>query len=160
MSELFIQGQATNYLLSISEVVNSVGKFADSNIPFIFQNEMLANLEDSQYSAVSAIVLEDAGPIGSLQLSRYRGRRLRLTVWANGTRDVLGNLIGSKAVYDKLADTFTVADKYMHRTSPETVIWEGIHTVSCDRITDLSQPVAITDGDGILAASAYYAVFF
>lgn len=155
-----LQGAAVKYLLGISEVVDSVGKFNVTNKPFIFRDEILVNLEDGEYTAVSAIVVQDAGPISSFQLSRYRGRRLRVTIWANGNRDQLGNLVGSKAVYDKIEDTFRVLDKYMHRTTPEIIDWSGIKTVACDRLIDLSEPVAISEGDGILIASVYYGVFF
>jgi hypothetical protein len=160
MAELFLQGPAVKYLLGIPEVVNAVGKFTVSQKPFIFRDEILANLEDGEYQAVSAIVVQDAGPLASLVLSRYRGRRLRVTIWANGTRDVSGNLIGVKSIYDKITDTFTVVDKYLHRTSAETVDWDGVKTISCDRLLDLSEPIALSEGDGIMIASAYYGVFF
>lgn len=156
----YLQGPAVKYLLGIPEVVNVVGKFDISEKPFIFRDEMLVNLEDGQYQAVSAVVVQDAGPITSLELSRFRGRRIRVTIWSNGTRDILGNLVGSKSVYDKLSDTFDVVDKYLHRTNPELVDWDGVKTVSCDRLVDLSEPVALSEGDGILIASAYYGVFF
>jgi hypothetical protein len=156
----YLQGPAVKYLLGIPEVVTVVGKFDISEKPFIFRDEMLVNLEDGQYEAVSAVVVQDAGPITSLELSRFRGRRIRVTIWANGTRDGLGNLVGSKSVYDKLSDTFDVVDKYLHRTNPELVDWDGVKTVSCDRLVDLSEPVALSEGDGILIASAYYGVFF
>jgi len=156
-----LQGACAKYLLGISEVVNSVGKFSVSLKPFIFRDEMLANLEDGQYEAVSAIVVEDAGPYANITgLSRYRGRRLRVTIWANGTRDASGNLIGSKSVRLKLNDTFKVVDKYLHRVNPEMQMWGDLVTISSDRIVDLSEPVAVTDGDGIMIASVYYSVFF
>ncbi len=155
-----LQGGAVLYLLGIPEVVNAVGEFEDSGKPFIFRDEILVNLEDGQYSAVSAIVIEDAGPVAALSLSRYRGRRLRMTIWANGDRDLMGNFINPKSVRLKIDDTFKVVDKYLHRTDTETVDWAGIKTVSCDRSVDLSEPVAITDGDGIMIASAYYTVYF
>jgi hypothetical protein len=155
-----LQGGAVIYLLAIQEVVDAVGKFPDSLSPFIFRDEMLVNLEEGQYSSVSAIVIEDAGPIASLPLSGYRGRRLRLTIWANGTRDAMGNFIDPRSVRLKIDDTFKTVDKYMHRKDPAIVDWAGIKTVSCDRLIDLSEPVAITDGDGIMISSAYYVVYF
>lgn len=155
-----LQGSAVLYLLDIPDVVNAVGEFPESGKPFIFRDEILANLEDGQYSAVSAIVVEDAGPIAALTLSRFRGRRLRVTIWANGDRDVMGNFINPRSVRLKIDDTFKVVDRYLHRTDPEIVSWAGLKTVSCDRSTDLSEPVAITDGDGIMIASAYYTVYF
>jgi hypothetical protein len=155
-----LQGYAVKYLLSLPEVVSVVGKFDDSNIPFIFRDEILVNLEEGEYQAVSAIVVEDAGPMASLTLSRYRGRRLRVTIWANGDRDSFGNLINTKSVYDKIESTFFIVDRYMHRTSPEIVDWAGLKIVSCDRLIDLSEPVKLSEGDGILIASTYYGVFF
>lgn len=154
-----LQGKAVKYLLSIPEVVAEVGEF-ESGTPFIFRDDILVNLEDNQYQSVSAVVLEDAGPLASPELSRFRGRRLRLTIWANGTRDLLGNLISPKSVYDKLETTFQVVDKYMHRTDTEPVNWSGLITVACERLIDLSEPVKLSEGDGILIASAYYEVFF
>jgi len=155
-----LQGAAVLYLLGIPEVVNAVGEFPDSGKPFIFRDEILVNLEDGQYSAISAIVVEDAGPVAALSLSPYRGRRLRLTIWANGDRDLLGNFINPRSVRLKIDDTFKIVDKYLHRTDTEVVNWSGIYTVSCERSVDLSEPVAIVDGDGIMIASAYYTVYF
>jgi hypothetical protein len=155
-----LHGAAVKYLLGIPEVVSSVGEFSESGKPFIFRDEILVNLESGEYQAVSAVVVEDAGPVASLQLSRFRGRRLRVTIWANGTRDSLGNLISTKSVRAKLNDTFLVVDKYLHRTDTEVIDWSGLKTVSCNRLVDISEPVALSEGDGILIASAYYVVFF
>lgn len=155
-----IQGAAVKYLLSQPELVNAVGTFTSSNKPFIFRDEMLVNLEDGEYQAVSAIVVEDGGPMALATLTRYRARRLRITIWANGTRDDLGNLIGSSSVRLKLNDTFAVLDRIMHRTDPKAVVWNTIQTIACDRIIDLSEPIAVIDGDGIMIASVYYAVYF
>lgn len=154
-----LQGAAVKYLLGIPEVVAAVGESED-NGPYIFRDENLANLESGHYTAVSAIVVEDAGPITSLELSRYRGRRLRVTIWANGDRGVTGNLIGPKSVHDKIATTFDAVDKHLHRVDPEIVMWGSYATVSCDRLLDLTEPVAISEGDGIMIASAYYGIFF
>lgn len=156
-----LQGGAVEYLKSIPEVVSAVGQFPESGTPFIFRDEILVNLEDGLYTSTSAIVMEDAGPVAALTLSRYRGRRLRLTIWANGERDlVLKTFNNPKSVRLKIDDTFKIVDKYLHRTDPAIVDWAGISTVSCDRSVDLSEPVAITDGDGIMIASAYYTVYF
>ncbi len=155
-----LQGAAVKYLLSISDVVNVVGKTPQTNKPYIFRDEEIVNLESGHYQPVSAIVVQDAGPIVSLQLSRFRGRRLRITIWANGSRDVSGNLTGPKATHDKIATTFAVLDRYMHRTSPETVVWGDYRTLACNRIIDLSEPIAVSEGDGIMIASVYYEVFF
>lgn|SRR3954463_1654000 len=155
-----LQGAAVLYLLNIPEVVDAVGKFNLTLKPFIFRDEILVNLEYDEYQAVSAVVVEDAGPLASLPTSRFRGRRLRVTIWANGTRDGNGNLANPRTVRWKINDTFKVIDKYLNRTDPATVYWADIATVACDRLVDISEPVAITDGDGIMIASAYYAVFF
>lgn len=155
-----LQGAAVKYLLTIPEVVNAVGRFNLTQKPFIFRDEMLVNLESGEYQSVSAIVIEDGGPFAALTLGRYRGRRLRVTIWANGNRDASGNLVDPRSTRIKLNDTFLALDKHMHRTDPNPVYWAGINTVSCDRIIDLSEPVAISDGDGILIASVYYAVYF
>ncbi len=155
-----LQGAAVLYLLGLSDVVAAVGEFEDSGKPFIFRDEILVNLEDGQYSAVSAIVIEDAGSTVSLEGSRFRGRRLRLTIWANGDRDLMGNFINPRSVRLKIDDTFKVVDKYLHRTHTETVDWAGIRTVSSARTVDLSAPVSVTDGDGIMIATAYYTVYF
>jgi hypothetical protein len=155
-----IQKAATKYLLSVSEVVNAVGKFDVSLKPFIFRDEMLANLESNEYAPVSAVVVEDGGPIATPTITRFRSRRLRVTIWANGTRDALGNLTDPSSVEEKINDTFLVLDKYLHRTDPAPVLWSTIVTISSDRIGDISEPVGITDGDGIKIASVNYAVYF
>lgn len=155
-----IQGAAVKYLLSLPDVVNSVGKFHDSNKPFIFRDEMLVNLEEKQYSAISAIVVQDGGPVAVPTITKYRGRRLRVNIWANGTRDILGNLVDPKTVRLKLNETFQALDKYLHRTNPEIVLWSSVYTISSDRLIDLSEPISVVDGDGIMTASVYYAVFF
>lgn len=155
-----LQGSAVKYLLTFPEIINSVGSFEDSSDPFIFRDEMLVNLESGIYSATSAIVVEDAGPITSLQLSRYRGRRIRVTIWATGDRGLDGNLLGPKSVHDKIASTFEIVDKYLHRTDTEAVRWGDYLTVSCDRLLDLTEPVALSEGGGIMIATAYYGVFF
>ena len=155
-----IQAAATKYLLGLPEVVNAVGKFPTTLKPFIFRDEILVNLEDGQYVAVSAIVVEDGGPLAVNTLTRFRARRLRITIWANGTRDAIGNLINPGSVEDKINDTFLVLDKYMHRTDPQPIMWNTFPTIHCDRIGDLSEPVSITDGDGIKIATVVYAVFF
>lgn len=156
-----MQGAAVTYLLGIPEVVNAVGKTPVKNEPYIFRDENLANLEHGYYTAVSAIIVEDAGPVTSLEMSSFRGRRLRVTIWVNGDRDLAtGNFINPRSARLKLDDTFKIVDKYLHRKSPDVVVWAGIHTVSCNRSQDLSEPVAITDGDGIMIASAYYTVYF
>lgn len=155
-----LQQACVKFLLNTPEVVNAVGSFPDSHKPFLFRDEMLVNLEDSQYSAVSAVVIEDGGPLAVLHLGRYRARRLRVNIWANGTRDMLGNLVDSKSVRNKIEDTFQILDKYLHRPNPETIYWSTIPTVFSERLIDLSEPVAVTDGDGIMLATAYYAVGF
>lgn len=155
-----LQAAATKYLLGVPEVVNSVGKFPVSLKPFIFRDEILVNLEDGQYSAVSAIVVEDGGPLAVTTLTRFRARRLRITIWANGIRDGQGNLTNPASVEDKINDTFLVLDKYMHRTDPQPVMWNTFPTIHCDRIGDISEPVGVTDGDGIKIATVTYAVFF
>jgi hypothetical protein len=155
-----VQGAAVLYLLNIPEVVAAVGKTVITAKPFIFRDEMIVNLESKEYTAVSAIVIEDAGPMASLQLSAFRGRRLRMTIWANGDRDALGNFINPRSVRLKIDDTFKIVDRYLHRKDTEMVQWPGLLTVSCDRILDLSEPVALSEGDGIMIASAYYSVYF
>ena len=155
-----IQGAAVKYLLNLPDVVNSVGKFDVSNKPFIFRDEMLANLESGEYQAVSAIVVEDSGAVAALPRTRFRSRRLRVTIWANGTRDSLGNLVGTKAVRQKINDTFLAIDKYLNRIHSEIVFWSDIATVGSERLIDLSEPVALSEGDGIMIASVYYAVYF
>jgi hypothetical protein len=155
-----IQKAATNFLLTTPEVVASVGKFTVSQKPFIFRNEIIVNLEDHEYSAVSAIVVEDGGPLAANSLTRFRARRLRVTIWANGIRDAAGILTSPASVEEKINDTFLVLDKYLHRTDPAPVMWSTIRTISSDRIGDLSEPVSVIDGDGIQIATVNYAVFF
>ncbi len=155
-----LQGGAVKYLQNIPEVVAAVGKFTLTNKPFIFRDEILVNLESGEYEAVSAIVVEDAGPLAALPRSRFRGRRLRVTIWANGTRDSSGILVNPRSVRWKINDTFTALDKYLNRTSTESVYWADILTTDCERLIDLSEPVAISDGDGVMIASVYYAVYF
>ncbi len=153
-----LQGAAVKYLKSIQEIVSSVGKFNGSYTPFIFRDEMLANLEDGQYQAVSAIVIEDGGPIANPNISRFRLRRLAVTIWANGSRDIRGNLVDPKSVEDKIVTTFEVVDKYLHRVNTETVVWNTTITHGCERIGDLSKPVSVREGDGIKIATVYYSV--
>lgn len=155
-----LQGAAVKYLLTVPAITSAVGKFNLTQKPFLFRDEMLANLESGEYQAVSAVVVEDGGPLNVGAISRFRSRRLRITIWANGTRDGMGNLVDPKSVRLKINDTFLVLDKVMHRTDPELVMWSTIPTVSSERLTDLSEPVAITDGDGIMIATVYYAVSF
>lgn len=155
-----LQGAAVKYLLSKSDVVTSTGKFSITNKPFIFRDEMLVNLEDGEYQAVSAIVVQDGGPITLPGLTRYRCRRLRVIFWANGTRDNLGNMTDPRSVRLKLNDTFQVVDKHLNRVEPVMVPWGDVFTISCDRVSDLSEPISVIDGDGILTATAVYAVCF
>jgi hypothetical protein len=153
-----LQHEAVRYLLGIPEVVAAVGKFDLTQIPFIFLDDMLVNLEEDQYNAVSAIVIEDGGPIAMPGLSRFRNRRITVQIWANGTRDGMGNLVDPKTVEDKIYDTFKVVDFYMHRTDPAPVMWWTTPTFACERIGDISKPVAISDGDGIKTATVNYSV--
>ncbi len=155
-----LQGAAVKYLLTVPSVTSVVGKFNLTQKPFLFRDEMLVNLEDGEYQAVSAVVVEDGGPLNLGIVSRFRSRRLRITIWANGTRDGMGNLVDPRSVRLKINDTFLAIDKVFHRTDSETVMWSTIPTVSSERITDLSEPVAIIDGDGIMIATVYYAVSF
>lgn len=155
-----LQAAATKFLLSVPEVVASVGKTSKTQKPFIFRDEILANLESEIYQATSAIVVEDAGPLASLEKSRYRARRLRVTIWATGNRNAAGILVGSKAVYDKIEDTFAVVDSYLHVVDAGSIAWADMTIAACDRIIDLSAPVAISEGGGIMIASAYYGVFY
>lgn len=153
-----LQGAAVKYLLNIPELVNTVGKFDLTLKPFIFQDEMLVNLEKDQYSEVSAIVVRDGGPLAVPGLTRFRHRRIAIDIWANGTRDGLGNLVNPKIVNDKIAETFQILDKYMHRTNPSTVIWYTTPTHASERIGDIGEPISIIDGDGIKVATVYYSV--
>jgi len=153
-----IQRAAVNYLLTLPEVTASVG--SNDEGPFIYRNEIIVNLEDNQYSAVSAIVVEDGGPLAVNSLTRFRARRLRVTIWANGIRDAIGNLTQPATVPEKINDTFIVLDKFLHRTDPEPVMWSTIKTISSDRIGDLSAPVSVIDGDGIQIATVNYSVLF
>ena len=155
-----IQKAAVKYLLSVPEVVAAVGKTPTNLRPFIFRGEMNVNLEDQQYADVAAIVVEDGGPLAVNALTRFRARRLRITIWANGNRDPIGNLLIPVGVEEKINDTFLILDKYMHRTNPAPVLWSTILTNACDRIGDLSEPVSVIDGDGIQIATANYSVFF
>ena len=153
-----LQGAAVKYLLSLPEVVEVVGKFSESLKPFIFRDEMLVNLERSQYEAVSAVVVEDGGPLAVNAISRFRARRLSVTIWANGLRDGMGNLVDPRTVEDKIFNTFAVIDRYLHRTDPAPVLWNETITFGSDRIGDISKPVSVIDGDGIKIATAYYSV--
>lgn len=153
-----LQGAAVKYLKTIPEVVAAVGKFELTQTPFIFRDEMLVNLEDHQYQAVSAIVVEDGGPLANPTITRFRARRLSVTIWANGTRDGMGNLVDPKTVEDKIFSTFEVIDKYLHRTDPATVMWYATPTFGSDRIGDISKPISVIDGDGIKIATVYYSV--
>jgi hypothetical protein len=153
-----LQGAAVKYLKTLPDLVSAVGSFEDSGIPFIFRDEMLVNLEDHQYQAVSAIVVEDGGPMAVPSLSRFRSRRLSVTIWANGLRDGRGLLVDPKTVEDKIFATFDILDLYMHRTDPETVYWDTTPTFGCDRIGDISKPISVIDGDGIKLATVYYSV--
>lgn len=155
-----IEKAAVKYLSGLSDVVAVVGKTPESLKPFIFRDEMLDNLESNKYEPVSALVVEDGGPLAVNAITRYRARRLRITIWANGSRGPLGNLISPATVTDKINDTFLAFDKYLHRTSPEPVQWSTITTIASERLIDLSEPVAISDGDGIQIASVTYSVFF
>lgn len=153
-----LQGAAVKYLKTLPSVLASVGKFNLTQVPFIFRDEMLVNLEDHQYQAVSALVIEDGGPIALPAITRFRARRLSVTIWANGTRDGIGNLVDPKTVDDKIFSTFEVVDKYLHRTTPETVMWYSLPTYGSERIGDISKPISILDGDGIKLATVYYSV--
>jgi|SRR3954471_10176140 len=153
-----LQGAAVKYLKTLPEVVAAVGKFNLTDVPFIFRDEMLVNLEDGQYQAVSALVVEDGGPLANPAITRFRSRRLSVTIWANGTRDGLGNLVDPKTVEDKIFTTFNIIDKYLHRTDPATIMWYTTPTFGSDRIGDLSKPISVTDGDGIKLATVYYSV--
>lgn len=155
-----LQFAATKYLLTIPAIVAVVGKFEDSQVPFIFTEEMLANLEDGFYTPTSAIVLEDGGPLSTNFLTRFSARRLSVTIWATGTRGLDGALVGSTTVTNKIQETFDTLDKVLHRTDPETVQWSTFKTISSERIGSITKPVAIGDGDGIQAATVNYAVFF
>lgn len=153
-----LQGAAVKYLKTIPTLVSAVGKFQTSQIPFIFRDEMLVNLEDGQYQAVSAIVVEDGGALATPGITRFRARRLSVTIWANGTRDAMGNLVDPKTVEDKIFSTFEVIDRYLHRTDPATVLWGTTPTFGSDRIGDISKPISVVDGDGIKIATVYYSV--
>jgi hypothetical protein len=155
-----LQGAAVKYLLNIPEVVAAVGKFDLTQKPFIFRDEILVNLESGEYQAVSAIVIEDAGPVATMMRSRFRARRLRMTIWANGTRDAGGRLVSSSSVRLKINDTFNAVDKYLNRVDGNTVQWSSLYTVVSERMLDLSEPIGVTDGDGLMIASAYYGVYF
>lgn len=153
-----LQGAAVKYLKGLPEVVQTVGKLTTSQTPFIFRDEMLVNLEDHQYQAVSAIVVEDGGPLANPNLTRFRLRRLSITIWANGTRDVDGNLIAPSSVENKIFSTYEILDKYLHRTDPAPVLWNTLITYACERIGDISKPISVIDGDGIKLATVYYSV--
>jgi len=154
-----VQKAASLFLLTKPDVVAVVGE-SNEGVPFIFRDEILANLEHDQYSEVSALVLEDGGPLAVNTLTRFRARRLRVTIWANGIRDANGNLTNPGSVKDKINETFLVIDKYLHRTDSSTVMWHDLRTISSDRIGDVSEPVSVIDGDGIQIATVNYAVFF
>lgn len=155
-----LQLAAVKYLLGIPEVAAIVGKYPESNKPFIFTEEMLVNLEDGFYDPTSAIVIEDGGGLSTNTLTRFNARRLAVTIWANGARDATGALVGSTSVTNKIQETFDVIDKLLHRTNPSSVQWSTYNTISSERIGSISKPVSIGDGDGIQAATVYYAVFF
>lgn len=152
-----IQNHAVKYLLNIPELVDAVGK-TSKGTPFIFRDEMLTNLDYNQYNAVSAVVVEDGGPIATAGLTRFRNRRLTVNIWANGNRSAIGSLIDPRSVEDKIFYTFDIIDKYLHRTDTASVVWEGLTTYACERIGDISKPVAISDGNGIKTATVNYAV--
>lgn len=155
-----LQSAAVKHLLSLPAITEVVGKFALTQKPFIFQDEIVVNLEDHQYEAVSAIVIEDGGPVALPSLTKFRSRRLSVTIWANGNRDGMGNLVGNKAVDDKINTTFLALDKILHRTHLKPVMWSTILIHGSERVGDLSKPIAVTDGDGIKLATVYYAVVF
>jgi hypothetical protein len=155
-----LEGELVKYLLTLPELVSAVGKFTLTQKPFIFRDEMLVNLEDNQYTAVSAVVVEDGGPLDTNALTRFRARRVAVHIWANGNRDALGNLVNPTVVDDKIETTFAVLDKYLHRTDPEAVWWGTVLTQASDRLGDISKPVPVIDGDGIKLATVYYSVLF
>lgn len=155
-----LQGAAVKYLLATPSVVNVVGSFDVSGKPFIFRDEILANLESKEYQAVGAIVVSDGGPIAMPVISRFRLRRLEVAIWANGTRDVIGALTNAPSIPLKIDTIFKAVDKVLHRTSAEPVLWGDLLTISSERLTDLTKPVLVSEADGIMTASAIYSVGF
>lgn len=160
MADDDLQGAAAKYLLATPSVVSAVGSFDISGKPFIFRDEILANLESKEYQPIGAIVVSDGGPIAMPVISRFRLRRLEVAIWANGTRDLGGALVNAPSVPKKIDAIFKAVDRVLHRTSAEPVMWGDLLTISSERLTDLSKPVLVSEGDGLMTASAIYSVGF
>lgn len=147
---------AVQYLASITELTAELGQFEGA--PLIFEDEMFQLMEGSQSAS---LVVSYAGQ--SLSANTYNTSlfvKLSIEVWSDPARDADGNPTdpSSRAAISKALKIWRILDKYLHRVGGGSQTWGSAVTLSSKRLSALSKPYAVPDGDGLVRGEASYVV--
>lgn len=143
---------ATTYLLSLPDLVGLVG--FNHLGPYIWQEDKGINFEDE--AAVGIVVTTSSiGIVDEAHTQHFE--RLGIEIWASPIRDEIGNIVEAAETRRRLMKVYSVVDRYLHRTAPQTQYWGEIRTHSSERIGNIDRFPA-DDGNGILIGQVFYAV--
>lgn len=144
------------YLATITELTSELGD--STGTPWIFEDEMFRLLEGSQEAA---LVITYAGQ--ALSPNTYNTSlfvKLSIDVWVDPSRDTDGNPTdpSSRAAISKALKIWRILDKYLHRVGGGSQTWGSAVTLSSKRLSALSAPYMVPDGDGLIRGEASYVV--
>lgn len=151
---------AVKFLSTFSSVTSMVGSVPvipgdpNSGLPFIFKDDMLANLKGT---GTAMLVCSDWGGWGApIALSTPRFVRLAVDIYVDPPRDSNLQVTETPGVTRQRGKAvFAAVNFVLHRTSPEPIFWGDLRTVGCELLTE-PQFQRVEDGDGMQHGQAFY----
>ncbi len=160
---------AVKFLSGLTAVTAALGSFPanDANTslqgkPWIFKDDLLVRMEGQSIFYVTqalALVCSDGGGWAvPAPLTTPRFTRLQVDIYVDPLRDSGHSITEtSGATKQRGKAMFTLANLYLHRTSPDAVLWGDLRTVGCELLTEPRfEPVP--DGDGLQLGTAFFGV--
>lgn len=149
-----IQG-AVKYLTGFTDLTSALGVFTDGT-PYLFQHDLWTDLEGS---GTTALVIRRGGSwSGGNGNNTLRFPRIAVDLWADPLRDTAGNITAPGEVHRRMEAVYFAFDDKLHRPTGETQMWGDVRTIGCLRLGEPTEPLAVSDGDGLLRQTVYYAV--
>lgn len=153
-----IVGATVKWLLTKPAVTSAVGMFNVSGklVPGVFQYRLWAGqFEGSQSTAI--VITSEGGWATPNTHNTLRFPRVVLNVWCDPLRDDGNNATNLPEVQRRAMWVFEQADKYLHITGGDAMMWDQTRVITSVRLTEPTIYV-VPDGDGILRLQAYYAI--
>ncbi len=147
-----VQG-AVKYLLGFYDVSTSLGVYADTGAPWLFQHTLWVTVEGS--SSTAAVIARAGGWAGANQHNTMRFPRLALEIYADPIRDAAGNITDPGEAYRRIESVFDTFDRLLHRPASATQMWGEIRTIGSQRLGE-PNVYPVPDGGGVLRLETFY----